>query len=214
MIRFNALHRSGATGGSFPAGGDLLRRGVTLIEVILVVTLLSAMAALSYPSIDRMLIQLSMNEAVAPVRNHLAGSRIRALDAGLTWQFRFEPGGRRYLAVPYEFEEIDGDEQQQQAQIELLRRVSGQLPEGYSFTAADDATSSTEALNELAVSGLSNESKLMETTWSSPVLFYSDGTATTASFDVVDEALRSRRFSVRALTGGVRVADPLAEVKR
>ena len=54
----------------------------------------------------------------------------------------------------------------------------------------------------------------METTWSAPVLFYSDGTATTASFDVVDEALRSRRFSVRALTGGVRVADPLAEVKR
>jgi len=49
MIRFNAFHRSGATGGSFPAGGDLLRRGVTLIEVILVVTLLSAMAALSYP---------------------------------------------------------------------------------------------------------------------------------------------------------------------
>lgn len=214
MIRFNAPHLSSGPGDGFPVDGGPLRRGVTLIEVILVVTLLTAMAALSYPSIDRMLIQISMSEAVSPVRNHLAGSRIRALDAGLTWQFRFEPGGRRYVVVPYEFDEIEGDEQQQQTQIDLLPRVSGQLPEGYSFTGADEATSTTEALDERAVSGLIDEKKLVETTWSSPLLFYSDGTATTASFDVVDLALRSRRLSVRSLTGSVSMANPLAKVTR
>ena len=58
MIRFNAPHLSSGPGDGFPVDGGPLRRGVTLIEVILVVTLLTAMAALSFPSIDRMLIQI------------------------------------------------------------------------------------------------------------------------------------------------------------
>tara|TARA_B110000014_G_scaffold260415_1_gene250093 strand:- start:738 stop:1322 length:585 start_codon:yes stop_codon:yes gene_type:complete len=194
-----------------------LRRAVTLIEVLLVLSILVSLAALSYPSVDRMLDQLAMDEAVSPVRNHLAGTRIRALDAGLTWQFRIEPGGRRYVAVPYEFDEIDeseGDDQEQQAQLELLPRVSGQLPEGYSFSPVDEMTAEVEALDERAVAGLTELTKLQETVWAAPLLFYSDGTSRTASFDIVDEKLRSRRLSVRALTGGVTTSDPNQEVRR
>ena len=198
-------------------GRGPLRRAVTLIEVLLVLSILVSLAALSYPSVDRMLDQLAMDEAVSPVRNHLAGTRIRALDAGLTWQFRIEPGGRRYVAVPYEFDEIDeidGDDQEQQAQLELLPRVSGQLPEGYSFSPVDEMTADIEALDERAVAGLTELTKLQETVWAAPLLFYSDGTSRTASFDIVDEKLRSRRLSVRALTGGVTTSDPNQEVRR
>ena len=205
-------HRPGASCGRGP-----LRRAVTLIEVLLVLSILVSLAALSYPSVDRMLDQLAMDEAVSPVRNHLAGTRIRALDAGLTWQFRIEPGGRRYVAVPYEFDEIDeieGDDQEQQAQLELLPRVSGQLPEGYSFSPVDEMTAEVEALDERAVAGLTELTKLQETVWAAPLLFYSDGTSRTASFDIVDEKLRSRRLSVRALTGGVTTSDPNQEVRR
>ena len=191
-------------------GPNALRRAVTLIEMILVLSILVALAGLSYPSIDRLLEQLAMDEAVSPVRNELSRTRTRALDAGLTWQFRFEPGGRRYVAVPYEFDEIEGDDQQQQqqSQLELLPRVSGQLPEGYSFSPADEATTGTEALDELALAGLTQQDDLQGATWSSPLLFFSDGTSRNASFDIVDKQLRSRRLSVRALTGAVTVRDP------
>ncbi len=179
-----------------------------MIEVVLVVAILAVMAALSYPSVDRMLNQLAMDEAVSPVRNHLAGTRVRALDAGLTWQFRFEPGGRRYLAAPYELDEIDADEQQQRLQVEMLPRVSGQLPEGFTFTPIDGAGPTTEALDEMAVAGLDDQQKLLATSWSVPVLFYSDGTSQDTSFEIVDEQLQSRRLSVRSLTGSVTVRDP------
>jgi prepilin-type N-terminal cleavage/methylation domain-containing protein len=205
-------HRPGASCGWGP-----LRRAVTLIEVLLVLSILVSLAALSYPSVDRMLDQLAMDEAVSPVRNHLAGTRFRALDAGLTWQFRIEPGGRRYVAVPYEFDEVDeieGDDQEQQSQLELLPRVSGQLPEGYSFSPVDEMTADVEALDERAIAGLTEVTQLQETVWASPLLFYSDGTSRTASFDIVDEKLRSRRLSVRALTGAVTTSDPNQEVRR
>ena len=201
--------RPGVSRGTGP-----LRRAVTLIEVLLVLSILTGLAALSYPSVDRLMEQLAMDEAVSPVRNHLASTRIRALDAGLTWQFRFEPGGRRYVAVPYEFDEIEGDEEQQQTQLELLPRVSGQLPEGFAFSPADEASSGTEALDELAVAGLTEQAKLAETSWSPPLLFFSDGTSQTVSFDIVDEQLRSRRLSVRALTGSVTLSDPNWEPPR
>lgn len=217
MIRQPPIVSAGSHRPGTSCGREPLRRAVTLIEVLLVLSILVALAALSYPSVDRMLDQLAMDEAVSPVRNHLAGTRIRALDAGLTWQFRIEPGGRRYVAVPYEFDEIDeieGDDQEQQAQLELLPRVSGQLPEGYSFSPVDEMTAEVEALDERAVAGLTELTKLQETVWAAPLLFYSDGTSRTASFDIVDEKLRSRRLSVRALTGGVTTSDPNQEVRR
>lgn len=217
MIRQPPIVSAGSHRPGTSCGREPLRRAVTLIEVLLVLSILVSLAALSYPSVDRMLDQLAMDEAVSPVRNHLAGTRIRALDAGLTWQFRIEPGGRRYVAVPYEFDEIDeseGDDQEQQAQLELLPRVSGQLPEGYSFSPVDEMTADIEALDERAVAGLTELTKLQETVWAAPLLFYSDGTSRTASFDIVDEKLRSRRLSVRALTGGVTTSDPNQEVRR
>ena len=217
MIRQPPIVSAGSHRPGTSCGQEPLRRAVTLIEVLLVLSILVSLAALSYPSVDRMLDQLAMDEAVSPVRNHLAGTRIRALDAGLTWQFRIEPGGRRYVAVPYEFDEIDeieGDDQEQQAQLELLPRVSGQLPEGYSFSPVDEMTADIEALDERAVAGLTELTQLQETVWAAPLLFYSDGTSRTASFDIVDEKLRSRRLSVRALTGGVTTSDPNQEVRR
>ena len=82
------------------------------------------------------------------------------------------------------------------------------------FPQVDEMTADIEALDERAVAGLAELTKLQETVWAAPLLFYSDGTSRTASFDIVDEKLRSRRLSVRALTGGVTISDPNQEVRR
>ena len=41
--------------------------------------------------------------------------------------------------------------------------------------------------------------------WSAPVLFFTDGSASEAGFDIVDEQASSRRLRVRDLTGAVTV---------
>ena len=181
--------------------------GFTLLEVLLVLAILVTLAGLSWPSVSNMLDTLAMDEAVEPVRQSLAKTRTRALDAGVTWQFRFEPQGRRYLVAPYELDRLDEDEEIEQEQLALLPRISGQLPEGFSFVAASENLEGIENVAPQAVAGLNDQKQLGEASWSPPVLFYSDGAAIEGSFDIVDPNRQFRRLTVRALTGGGALSD-------
>ena len=189
------------------------RGGYTLLELLLVLAILVAIAGLSWPSVNRMLEDLTIKEAVEPVRAELSKTRIRALDAGVTWQFRFEPDGRRYLMVPYEFDELEADAEIQQQQLEAFPRMSGQLPEGLTFVAASESMMGNEPVTQESVAGLPGESELSGVSWSPPLLFYSDGAATDAAFDVVSEEKRFQRLTLRALTGAVTVSTIQIQVK-
>ena len=181
------------------------RGGYTLLELLLVLAILVAIAGLSWPSVNRLLEDLTVKEAVEPVRAELARTRIRALDAGVTWQFRFEPDGRKYLMVPYEFDELEADEDVQQQQLASFPRMAGELPE---------SVLGTEQLSQEAVTGLPEGKSLSEANWSPPLLFYSDGAATDAAFDIVSEDKRFQRLTLRALTGTVTVSNIETQVKR
>ena len=190
------------------------RNGFTLLELLLVLGILVALAGLSWPSVTGMLERIEMQEAVEPVRAKLAGTRIRALDAGVSWQFRFEPKGKKYLVVPYEFDQLD-EQQESQEQLVVLPRVSGSLPEGYEFAAASESVNGTEPVNEESLEGLTGAKDLAGTSWSPPLLFYSDGSATDAAFDVVlTKTKLARRLTLRALTGAVTVSSVNEPVKR
>ena len=190
------------------------RGGYTLLELLLVLAILVAIAGLSWPSVNRLLEDLTVKEAVEPVRAELARTRIRALDAGVTWQFRFEPDGRKYLMVPYEFDELEADEDVQQQQLASFPRMAGELPEGMTFVAASESVLGTEQLSQEAVTGLPEGKSLSEANWSPPLLFYSDGAATDAAFDIVSEDKRFQRLTLRALTGTVTVSNIETQVKR
>jgi prepilin-type N-terminal cleavage/methylation domain-containing protein len=189
------------------------RNGFTLLELLLVLGILVALAGLSWPSVTGMLERIELQEAVEPVRANLAGTRIRALDAGVSWQFRFEPKGRNFLVVPYEFDQLEQD-QQQQEQLAVLPRVAGSLPEGYEFAAASESVNGTERVTEESLEGLSSQKDLSGVNWSPPLLFYSDGSATDAAFDIVlTKTKRARRLTLRALTGAVTVSTDDEQVR-
>lgn len=189
------------------------RGGYTLLELLLVLAILVAIAGLSWPSVNRMLEDLTIKEAVEPVRVELSKTRIRALDAGVTWQFRFEPDGRRYLMVPYEFDELEANAEVLQQQLEAFPRMAGKLPEGLTFVAASESMLGNEPVTQESVTGLPGESELSGVSWSPPLLFYSDGAATDAAFDVVSEEKRFQRLTLRALTGAVTVSTIQTQVK-
>ena len=91
--------------------------------------------------------------------------------------------------------------------------MSGQLPEGLTFVAASESMMGNEPVTQESVAGLPGESELSGVSWSPPLLFYSDGAATDAAFDVVSEEKRFQRLTLRALTGAVTVSTIQIQVK-
>ena len=173
------------------------RAGYTLLEMVLVLAVLIAVASISWPMMQRVYADVQLKQSVEAVRVKLAGTRIHAIDTGLVYQFRYEVGGRRFAALPAEVgaasSELSGDD--------ALPSLSGRLPEDIRFQqlGADLLTGEGAAL-ELSRLEFGNRWK--------DIFFMPDGSAVDAVFDLADSQERFIRLSVRGLTGGVRVGDP------
>ncbi len=184
-----------------PAQASLVSRGYTLIEMLLVVGIIVLVAGLGWQPLMRLAREHRVREASEEVRVVAAGTRTQALDQDLTFQFRYEPGGRRFIRVPYEQPQSSGTN----GQTATVRgQMTGYLPEGMTFQAIS-GVSDGGGINPAMTAGLSSE--FTNVSWSGPVLFFADGTAVSATFDIVDEVSSTRRVTIRDLTGAVTVSN-------
>jgi prepilin-type N-terminal cleavage/methylation domain-containing protein len=71
-------------------------RGFTLLEMLIVLAILAAVAAWTWPSMRRQMIDSELRDAGKQVRDQLARARHRAVDTGTLQQFRFQPGQRGF----------------------------------------------------------------------------------------------------------------------
>ena len=99
--------------------------GFTLIEVLLALAIIMTLAAVSWTPLLTSWSEHRLKAAAEDVRSVLAGTRIRSLESDTIWQFRYEPGGDKYVRIPYkqtgeESDTLDG-------QMSLV------LPEGRKF---------------------------------------------------------------------------------
>jgi Tfp pilus assembly protein FimT len=176
--------------------------------MLLVLAVLLAMFSIAWPLLDRASGDIRLKRAAEDVRIRLHRTRMHAIDNGLAYQFRYEPGGRRFLVIPYE---LHGGSQTQDSLETSAKGAAGGLPrhsEQLSEELAFRTTNSempAERIGEEWLSGLPDGNQLASTAWSPPLLFYSDGTATDAAFDVVDSDRRFLRMTVRELTGAVAI---------
>ena len=182
-----------------PSGVCATASGFTLLEMMIAVGILMLVTAISWGPVMRMSREHRVKEATEDVRQAAAETRYLALDQDVVFQFRFEPNGRRYCRVPYEAP----TESQSAGQVSSASgRLSGELPLGMSFESVSGepvgGPLTPEILGDLP-------SDYASVGWSGPVLFFSDGSASEASFDIVDEQATARRLKVRALTGAVTV---------
>ncbi len=82
---------------------------------------------------------------------HLCGRHLGdpqpAIDSGLIYQFLYEPGGRRFVSIPYERESAPGDNRRiritSSVATDDLPRRSGELPVGLVFSEEGDDRPST-----------------------------------------------------------------------
>ena len=72
------------------------RRGYSLVELLIVLAVLSALAALVQPAMRGVLDKSRLTGAAKQVQAALAKSRALAIREGVSVWFRFEPGGQTW----------------------------------------------------------------------------------------------------------------------
>lgn len=185
------------------------RVGYTLVELLLAVALLAVLVGVTVPNALRLYADSRLSEAAEQVRQQVAGARIRAIDSGLIYQFRYEPDGRRFLVCPYETEREASNAAAQGTGVTTgvgkFTKFAGELPEGFRFIACCVGSASTsQQVPEELLDGLPNAGDWAAVAWSPPITFFPDGTAIDAAFELEDPRQYTLRFEVRGLTGAVK----------
>jgi prepilin-type N-terminal cleavage/methylation domain-containing protein len=184
------------------------RRGYTFVELLLVLAVLAVLAGMAWPAVVRFSGEQAIKDAAERVRSELDKTRFRAINTGLAYQFRYEPEGRRFIAVPAERDITEAANTGTTAPVSPHPVVSGQITEGLTFQLAPGAPPTAEMVSADWLTGLPDGTLLGQARWSTPILFRPDGTGTTVLFRVVDEEQRFIEVSVRELTGAA-TAGPL-----
>jgi hypothetical protein len=184
-----------------------IRRGAfTIFEMILVLAVLATIIGLLWPALDNLHTEYRLRQGGALVQARMAGARVHAVDWGVPYQFRYEPGGQRFLVLPFDQQLLSG-QSQATGSGRKPPRVAGTLPSAQaSFDATGTGASAAQPVPAEWLAGLPDAENFSGVAWSAPILFYPDGSAGTARIVIRDTKSRIVTVSVRALTGSVSVS--------
>lgn len=182
-------------------------RGYTLVELLIVVAILTAMVGLGLPSLRKFSEKGELLNAARQLRAELLSARLAAIESGNPTAFRYQLGGRSFAVIKPQADsasepaaspslETTGEGWGEVAEIE--EGDEQQLPAGLQFLDPQDPEAAPAAARSEPASGGGGE-------WSSPVVFYPNGRALNAQL-----RLASRRYRVdvlvRGLTGTVQIS--------
>jgi prepilin-type N-terminal cleavage/methylation domain-containing protein len=206
------------------------QRAFTLLEIMLVLAVLVVIAAVSTPAIARFARTQELRSAGDVIRGEWARARVKAMKSGRIHVFVFEPDGNHY-SVDYWAADDDmleaGDDSALQKPDSFTASntdptgsdsvdpmFAEELPSGVRFLLGDSLETNRSAAVEANLETSTAENK--DVTWSAPILFYSDGTTSTAELVLANNEGRAVRVSLRGLTGVAKVSEvfnmPEAEV--
>lgn len=160
------------------------RRGESLAEMVVVMSVIVGMASMSWPSIRSSLNKSQLQSAAKQVSADLSKARLTAIQTGVPQQFRFQPEQKCYEIAPKVVGDLNAAAQEvstgDEGQSEEESLVQGELSEGLKFIIADAKEEQTEE-TVLASAG----------EWSDPIIFYPNGRASQATFELEgDEGMR------------------------
>ena len=203
----------------------LRRTGFTLLELLLVLALMAAIAAMVWPALQRPLATQRLKRGAEQVRMHLIKARNQAITTGETFGFSYQSGKPTMRIASYTQNESllesagptaqSGSSSSTPAASAVASSgmattgsaakppVEDVLPDGVVFYGGD-ATSDARSDQFLAQERMSGS---IDLSWSQPVLFYPDGTALAARIALVGDRGRAIVVEVRSLTGGARIGE-------
>ncbi|MDB5339360.1 MAG: hypothetical protein JWN70_4979 [Planctomycetaceae bacterium] len=201
------------------------RPGFTLFEMLLVLALLVALMALTFPTLGRLQVEHELKQGAELVRLQITSTRLHALESGMDYQFRFEPGGKHFIAVPAEYQAI-------QAQATAAQSNPGGTPAAVYWKAEGEfqvkvkfsADTSKLFTNQMQLqppqplppeflTGFKNVTLLTSVSWSPPLIFKPDGSTQDFSVEIENEKGAYVVLEVRGITGGTQLSQVLRRVR-
>ncbi len=200
-----------------------MRRAFTLIELILVLSIMVVAFSIALPTYEGMVSSRKIFNASETIRLELQRARLEAIKTGQAQVFRCQVGQAQFVLQPWMRaadsveasagativtelgQAIDTESTAQGVALEAADMTAGQksLEEDIVFASAD-ILNDMRALSEQS---LGDTMQASATGWSQPILFYPDGSTTTAHIVVQD--IRGRRMAVqlRGLTGEAKILE-------
>jgi type II secretory pathway pseudopilin PulG len=182
-----------AEGNNCPPPGPRLRRAHTLVELLLVLTILALFALIAVPHMAAALLRSHLDAATDAVRADLTFTRNRAIGSGIRHQFVFFPTTGEIVVEPFRPEEQAAGTTTSQAPVRLP--LEDRLPEGiqvvewrvFPLGYGQQTAASTQG----AVDG-------------APIIFYPEGTGDSARIVLQDERGTRRGLAVDGFAGEIR----------
>ncbi len=233
-----SIRGPGERAASRPARVALRRsrvpRGMTLLELMLVLALMVVIGAMSLPAMQHAFDNQRLRMAGEQVRVEWNKACIRAMKTGQILMFRCEPGGSTFNVEPYftgqEWLEADArhSESTRNSSAGLSSAVGQATPIGQADVAAVDAAAAkphTLPAEVVFVAGsVEADSRAVQiqqdtqgavapdTGEVAPILFYPDGTTSDARICLTNKRQMCVEVSLRSLTGTAKVS-PLMSVE-
>jgi prepilin-type N-terminal cleavage/methylation domain-containing protein len=188
------------------------RTAFSLVELLIVLAVMVVVAAMAMPNMLESMREGEVYKAAELVRETLAEARKFAIDSGIDYQFRYEVNGQSFVVIPTEIEPTTANSMTSDADAGNYYRLVGELDESFTLHIAGEGEVDTaESLESVWFGDLPEAGALAGKSWSAPIYFRFDGTATDGKLKVVDEDRRTAELSVRGLTGAVRLTPVYTE---
>ncbi len=186
------------------------RAGLTLMELLLVMAVMVALMAMAAPMLREALFSERIRKAGDLVRADFGRARIMAMQSGRIVSFRFTPNSNTYIIQPI-YGSTDATEiGLEEATGGLIEPLQEELPENIVF---DDVVGKATSRDAYVQQSLQNNSDPTLLQMSPPILFYPDGTTSSAELMIRDEQNQSLVIRLRGLTGTSSVEEVVSGVK-
>ena len=198
---------------------SLRRSGFTLIEMLLVLALLVTLMLMTYPTIARLRLEHQLKQGAEMVRLQVASTRLHALESGMDYQFRYEPNGRHFVAVPAEYLAIQAQAAAAQssgnsAPAAVYWKTQGEFTVKVKFSGNTSGPAQPpQPLPKEFLIGFEKQEDLSRVNWAPPLVFKADGSARDFSVEIENEQGKYVVLSVRGVTGLASVSQILRRVR-
>ncbi|HYW78225.1 MAG TPA: hypothetical protein VE890_01570 [Thermoguttaceae bacterium] len=187
------------------------RQGFTLVEVFLTLCLLVVIGALVWPIMTKPFAHQRLQKTADRIRAAWSRARVDAMDDGAVYVFRYAIEGNQYLIERRDDLMVTADVALDQGTSPSSVSGAPQSVQRFLPTGVTFVTGEIEPDNRATLLGIDSDTSSTATSsdasWSLPIVFYPDGTTSTAQLIMKNEHDRQVRLSLRGLTGVARVGD-------
>ena len=189
------------------------RRAVTLIELLLVLGILVAVAAIAAPALSGSVEAQRLKSAARQVQAIWTRAHVKAMRTGQPQVFHCELGSDKYEIIPWTADVTADDPRSQgntgsfsapqKTPASVADEDAPRLPEGIQFLMSDTQAEERSA----AIESVMAQNSSRQAQWSRPVLFFPDGATSDAYLLMQNKREKAIRLDLRGMTGSVVVSE-------